>query len=46
MIGSCYSELRKKNHCSVKLQGGRLDHNPRKIPIEDSLITILQSNSK
>ena len=30
----------------VKLQGGPLDHNPRKIPVEDSLIIILQNNSK
>ena len=46
MIGSCYSQLRKKNRCSVKLQGGTLDHNSRKIPLEDSWITILQNNSK
>ena len=29
-----------------KLQGGPLDHNPRKIPVQNSLIIILQNNSK
>ena len=46
MIGSSHSQLCKKNSCSVKLQGGPLDHNPRKIPVEDSWIIILQNNSK
>ena len=46
MIGSSHSQLRKKNNCSVKLQGGPLDHNPRKIPVENSWIIILQNNSK
>ena len=31
---SSYSQLWKKNSCSVKLQGAPLDHNPRKIPLE------------
>ena len=46
MIGSSYSQLCKINSCSVNLQGGPLDHNPRKIPVEDSWIIILQNNSK
>ena len=46
MIGSSHSQLCKKNSCSVKLQGGPLDHNPRKIPVENSWIIILQNNSK
>ena len=46
MIGSSHSQLCKKNSCSVKLQGGSLDHNPRKIPVEDSWIIISQNNSK
>ena len=46
MIESSHSQLCKKNSCSVKLQGGPLDHNPRKIPVENSWITILQNNSK
>ena len=36
----------QKNSRSVKLQGGLLDNNPRKIHVEDSLIIILQDNSK
>ena len=46
MIGSSHAQLCKKNSCSVKLQGGPLDHNPRKIPAENSKIMILQSNFK
>ena len=46
MIGSSHSQLCKKNSCSVKLQGGPLDYNPRKIPVENSWIIILQNNSK
>ena len=45
MIGSSHSQLCKKNSCSVKLQGRPLDHNPRKIPVENSWIIILQNNS-
>ena len=36
----------KKNSCSVKLQDGPLNHNPTKIPVEDSWIIVLQNNSK
>ena len=36
----------RKNSCSVKLQGGPLNHNPRKIPVKNSWIIILQNNSK
>ena len=36
----------QKKSCSVKLQGGPLDHNPRKILAEDSWIIISQNNSK
>ena len=43
MIGSSHSQLCKKNSCSVKLRGGTLDHNPRKIPVENSRIIILQN---
>ena len=46
MIGSSHSQLCKKNSSSVKLQRGSLHHNPRKIPVEDSRIIILLSNSK
>ena len=46
MIGSSHSQLCKKHSCSVKLKGWPLDYNPRKIPIEDSWIIILQNNSK
>ena len=46
MIGSSHSQLRKKKSCSVKFQGGLLDHNPRKILVENSWIIILQNNSK
>ena len=46
MIGSTHSQLCKKTSYSVKLQGGPLDHNPRKIPVENSWIIILQNNSK
>ena len=46
MIGSSHSQLCKKNSYSVKLQGGPLDHNPRKIPMEDSWIITFQNNSK
>ena len=46
MIGSSHAQLYKKNSCSVKLQGGHLDHNPRQIPVKDSWIIILQNNSK
>ena len=42
MIGSSHSQLCKKNNCSVKLQGGPLDHNP----VENSWIIILRNNSK
>ena len=45
MIGSSHSQLCKQNSCSVKLQGGLLDQNPRKIPVDDSWIIILQNNS-
>ena len=44
MIRSSHSQLCNKN--SVKLQGGRLDHNHRKIPVENTWIIILQNNSK
>ena len=43
MIGSRHSC--KKNNCSVKLQGGPLYHNPRKTPVENNWIIILQNNS-
>ena len=46
MIGSNHSKLCKKNSYSVKLQGGTLDHNPRKIPMEDNWMIILQYNPK
>ena len=46
MIGSNHSKACKKNSCSVKLQGEPLDHNPRKIPMEDSWIITWQNNSK
>ena len=46
MIGSSHAQLCKKNSCSVKLQGGPLDHNPSKIPVEDSWMIILQKNPK
>ena len=46
MIGSSLSQLSKKNSCSVKLQGGPLDHNPRKISAENRWIITLQNNSK
>ena len=46
MIGSSHLQLLKKNSCSVKLQGGPLDQNPRKIPAKDSCMTILQNKSK
>ena len=46
MIGSNHSRLRMKNSCSVKLQGGPLDHNPRKTPVEDSRLILLQNNPK
>ena len=35
-----------KNSYFVKLQGGAVNHNPRKIPMEDSSIIILENNSK
>ena len=46
MIGSSHSQLCKKNGCSVKFKGGPIDHNPRKIPVENSWIIILQKMSK
>ena len=46
MNGSSHSQLCKKNSCSIKLQGGPLNHNPRKVPMEDSWIIILQNSSK
>ena len=46
MIGSSHSQLCKKTSCSVKFQCGPLDHNPRKIPLENRWIIILQNNSK
>ena len=46
MIGRSHSQLCNKHTCSIKLQGGPLDHNPWKIPIENSWIIILQNNSK
>ena len=46
MIGSSHSQLSKKKSCSVKLQGAALDHNSRKITVEDSWIIILQNNPK
>ena len=36
MIRSTYSQLSKKNSCSVKLQDGPFEHGPRKIPVESS----------
>ena len=35
MIGSRHSQLCKKSSCSVKLQDGLSDHNPRRIPAHD-----------
>ena len=46
MIGSSHSQPCKKHSCSVKLQGGPLDNNPTKIPVEDSGIIILQNISR
>ena len=46
MIESSHAKLYKKRSCSVKLQGGPLEHNPRKIPLENSWTIILQNNSK
>ena len=46
MIGSSHSQLWEKNSCSVELWGGPLDHNPRKIPVEDGRIVISQNKSK
>ena len=46
MIGSSHFHLWKKNGCSVKLQGGPLYHNLRKIPVENNWIIVLQNNSK
>ena len=46
MIRRSHSKLRKKNSCSVKLWGGRRDHDPRKIPVEERWIIVLQNNSK
>ena len=46
MIGSSHSQLWEKNSCSVELRGGPLDHNPRKIPVEDGRIVISQNKSK
>ena len=46
MIESSNSKPPKKNSWSVKLEGEYFDNNLRKIPVEDSLIKILQSNSK
>ena len=43
---SSHSQLRKKNSCSLKLQGELLDHKPRKIPVEDSWIIALQNHPK
>ena len=45
MIRSSHAELCKDNN-SVKLQGAPLDRNPRKLPVGDSWIIILQNNSK
>ena len=45
MIGRSHSQLCKKKS-SVKLQGRPLDHIPRKIPVEDNWIIVLQNNSK
>ena len=45
MVGGSHLQLCKKNSCSVKLQGGPLDYNPRKIPVENSWMIILQNNS-
>ena len=46
MIGISQLHLCKKNSCSVKLQGGPLNHSPREMPLEDSWMIILQNNSK
>ena len=46
MTGRSHAKLCKKNSSSVKLQGGPLDHNPRKISVENGWIIILQNNSK
>ena len=46
MIGSSHSQLCNKNSCSVKMQGGPVDHNPRKIPVEKRWIIISQNNSE
>ena len=46
MIESSHSQLCEKKSCFVKLQGGPLDHNPRKMPLANSWIMILQNNSK
>ena len=46
MIGRSHTQLCKKNSCSVKFQDALLDHNPRKMSLEDSWIIILQNDSK
>ena len=46
MTGGSHSQLCKKNSFSAKLQGGPIDHNLRKTPVENSWIKILQNNSK
>ena len=46
MVGSSHSQPCKKNSCYIKLQGGPLYHNPRKIPVENNRIIIQQNNSK
>ena len=51
MIGSSHAQLCKKNSCSIKLQGGPLDHTLGRThswpyPLEDTWVLILQNNSK
>ena len=46
MIASSQSQLRKKNNCSVKLQGGLLDHNPREVLVENSCKCVLLNDKK
>ena len=41
MIGNSYSQLRKKNSCSVKLQDEPFDLNPRKVTaVEGSIFNL------
>ena len=46
MLEKAIRSCAKKNSCSVKLWGGPRDHDPRKIPVKERWIIILQNNSK